>query len=101
MFAYLRCQSQDRFLATQEDILLRMEEIIVEAGTGFAFPSQTAYLARDGGVDADKAHAAEAEVKGWRDENQLPFSELEPARKAEIEDTLDFPPKGAHDAAGR
>jgi len=98
VFAYLRCQSQNTFLAIQEDILLRMEDVVAEAGTGFAFPSQTAYLARDGGVDSDKARAAEAEVADWRDESLLPFPEFEPGRKAEIEDTLDYPPKGAHDA---
>ena len=101
VFAYLRCQSQNTFLAIQEDILLRIEDIIVEAGTGFAFPSQTAYLARDQGINADKGSAAEAEVADWRAENLLPFPEFEPNRKAEIEDTLDYPPTGAHDSPKR
>lgn len=42
------------FLAIQEDILLRMEDIINAAGSGFAFPSQTAYLARDGGLEDER-----------------------------------------------
>jgi MscS family membrane protein len=99
VFAYLRCQRQNTFLAIQEDILLRMEEIIVAAGSGFAFPSQTAYLTRDPGVDADKSRDAEARVGEWRKDQLLPFPEFEPGRRAEIEDTLDYPPRGAHDSA--
>jgi MscS family membrane protein len=39
------------FLVLQERLLLRIMRLVAEAGTGFAFPSQTAYLARDGGID--------------------------------------------------
>ncbi|HTI01502.1 MAG TPA: mechanosensitive ion channel domain-containing protein [Acidisoma sp.] len=39
------------FLAVQETLLLGIMRLVSEAGTGFAFPSQTAYLARDGGID--------------------------------------------------
>jgi len=42
VFAYLDCTDHDVFLAIQEDILLRMEDIVNEAGSSFAFPSQTA-----------------------------------------------------------
>ena len=101
IFAYLRCQNQDAFLAIQEDILLRMEDVVVEAGSGFAFPSQTAYLTRDQGVDSDKGRAAETKVEEWRAENRLPFPEFEPEFKRDIEDTLDYPPKGAHDSPSR
>ncbi|MCB1855582.1 MAG: mechanosensitive ion channel [Halieaceae bacterium] len=44
VFTYLCCQDQGVFLALQEDLLLRMETIIDEAGSGFAFPSQTNYV---------------------------------------------------------
>jgi MscS family membrane protein len=101
VFAYLRCSDQDTFLAIQEDILLRMEDILREAGTGFAFPSQTAYLARDEGVDAERSQAAEEKVEEWRTQNRLPFPEFDPSLKPEIEDTLDYPPKGAHDSQAR
>jgi MscS family membrane protein len=94
VFAYLRCQSQDVFLAIQEDVLLRMEDIIVEAGTGFAFPSQTNYVARDAGLYVERGHAAEAEVGEWRSKNRLPFPEFEPDYKQKTEDTLDYPPRG-------
>ena len=73
IFAHLRCQDQKAFLAIQEDILLRVEDIIRVAGSGFAFPSQTTYLTRDAGLDAELTHAAEAEVENWRAVGKRPF----------------------------
>ncbi len=95
VFAYLRCQEQSDFLAIQEDILLRMEDIISEAGTGFAFPSQTAYLAQDGGVDAERGREAEAKVGAWRDSGRLPFPEFAGEEREQLQDTLDWPPEGS------
>lgn len=95
IFAYLRCQDQDTFLAIQEDLLLRMEDIVNEAGSGFAFPSQTAYLMRDKGVDTDRGRAVEAQVKLWRDRGKLPFPEFEDTERERLKDTLDYPPKGS------
>lgn len=97
VFAYLRCQDQNVFLAIQEDILLRMEDIVIEAGSGFAFPSQTAYVARDTGIDVERGGEAETRVEEWRSENRLPFPEFRPEYRRDIEDSLDYPPEGAHD----
>jgi MscS family membrane protein len=38
------------FLEVQEELNLLIMEIVRQAGTGFAFPSQTMYLARDTGA---------------------------------------------------
>ncbi len=97
IFTYIRCADQDTFLAVQEDLLLRIEEVIQQAGSGFAFPSSTTYLARDAGLDGDKTEKAEAMVARWRDENRLPFPDVEASLKAELADSLDYPPKGSHD----
>lgn len=96
VFSYLRCQDQDEFLAIQEDILLRMADIIAEAGSGFAFPSQTAYLTRDKGLDAERGREAEAAVKSWREHNHLPFPDFDPGLRWEMEDILDYPQRGAY-----
>ncbi|MCG8544640.1 MAG: mechanosensitive ion channel family protein, partial [Alphaproteobacteria bacterium] len=40
--------------AIREDVYLRAIDIIKEAGTDFAFPSQTTYLARDRGLDDEQ-----------------------------------------------
>jgi MscS family membrane protein len=95
VFAYLRCQAQDTFLAIQKDVLLRMEDIVIEAGTGFAFPSQTAYLARDAGLDADRVRNAEEKVAKWRSHGELPFPEFDQSFRHDVEDTLDYPPEGS------
>ncbi len=40
IFAYLDCVDQTDFLTIQEELLMRIEEIIIAAGSGFALPSQ-------------------------------------------------------------
>jgi MscS family membrane protein len=95
IFCYLRCTEQNEFLAVQEDLLLRMEDIVKEAGSGFAFPSQTAYLARDTGVDAEKAADAEAQVDRWRAGGRLPFPEFDDQERKRLGDVLDYPPRGS------
>ena len=44
IFAYLYCRDQDTFLEIQEELLLRIADIVKACGTEFAFPSQTTYL---------------------------------------------------------
>jgi MscS family membrane protein len=95
VFAYLYCQDQDTFLAIQEDILLRMEDIINAAGSGFAFPSQTTYLTRDRGLDLERRREAETQVRRWRDGGKLPFPEFEESEGERLNNILDYPPKGS------
>ena len=97
VFAYLRCQDQDVFCAIREDIFLRIDEIVADSGTGFAFPSQTAYLTRDQGVDTAKADDAMRRVEEWRVRGKLPFPEFEEEERERLEDILDYPPKGSPD----
>ena len=95
IFAYLRCVEQDEFLAIQEDLFLRMADVVQKAGSGFAFPSQTTYLARDSGLDAERTDKAETEVKHRRFTGKLPFPEFEGEERERLEDSLDYPPKGS------
>jgi MscS family membrane protein len=44
IFAYLDCVDQTDFLTIQEELLMRIEDIIIEAGSGFALPSQITHL---------------------------------------------------------
>ena len=46
------------YLEIAEDLNLRLMDAVAEAGTGFAFPSTTAYLAKDDGLDGEKAQRA-------------------------------------------
>ena len=84
VFAFVRCADWNEFMAVKEDLNLRIAEIVRDSGTGFAFPSQTVYLARDRGVDAARGPATEAEVRQWREEKRLPFPDYDFAERAEM-----------------
>ncbi len=95
IFAYVNCTDWPSFLAIREDINLRIISVIDEAGTGFAFPSQTAYLARDSGINIDIADRASREVDQWRANGRLPFPDFDEETIREIEDQIDYPPRGS------
>jgi potassium efflux system protein len=95
IFAYAIAQDWGEFLGIQEDVFLRIMRIIEESGTGFAFPSQTTYLARDGGLDAERTASAEAEVEAWRSEQKLPFPDFSERQRRQFRDSLDYPPAGS------
>ena len=90
----------NEYFAIQEDVLLRMKDIVEGAGTGFAFPSQTLYMTRDGGLDEARGKASEAEVQRWRQRGRLPFPRLARARVDALSGTLDYPPRGSVEAQG-
>jgi hypothetical protein len=101
IFAYLDCQDHNVFLAIKEDILLRIEDVIEQAGSGFAFPSQTAYLSRDQGLDDEKSRKAETKVHEWRRSERLPFPEFDEEERDRFENVLDYPPVGSPHYAPR
>jgi MscS family membrane protein len=47
IFAYVSADDGNNFLEIQEELLLGIMNIVQEAGTGIAFPSQTLYLVAD------------------------------------------------------
>jgi MscS family membrane protein len=51
----------NEFLKIQQALLLAIMEAVDAAGTGFAFPSQTVYLARDTGLNTNAKARVEAE----------------------------------------
>ncbi len=97
VYAYTR--DWNEFYAIKEDVFLRIKEIVEGSGTGFAFPSQTLYMAKDDGLNDELTSQANTEVAGWRDEGRLPFPRLSPARVGALRDTLDYPPKGSSEWA--
>jgi MscS family membrane protein len=97
VFAFVRGADWDEFLAVKEGLNLRIAEIVRESGTGFAVPSRTVHYRRDTGLDDARAEEAEAEVRRWREEKRLPFPEFDFAERAEMADTLPYPPEGSPD----
>jgi MscS family membrane protein len=97
IFAYVNSQDWGQYLGIREDLNLRIMDIVAEAGTGFAFPSQTAYLAKDAGLDAQRGEDAANQVGFWRARGKLPFPEFEEEERGRLENLLDYPPKGSPD----
>jgi len=46
IFAYVMTRDFNEFLAIQEELNLRIKDLVEDAGSGFAFPSQTLYVAQ-------------------------------------------------------
>ncbi len=95
IYVYVDTGKLTEFLGIQEDVLLRIKNIVEAAGTGFAFPSQTTYHSRDSGLDRERSRAAEAQVQAWRSKGVLPFPEVPTEKREQLRDTLDFPPFGS------
>lgn len=95
VFAYINAVDYDNFLEVQEDLLLRFMDTVAESGTDFAFPSQTLYFAKDGGTSAENTVATEQRVAEWRTKNEMQLPKFDEQKINEIQDTLDYPPKGS------
>jgi MscS family membrane protein len=95
---YAMTRDWSEYYAIQEDVFLRVGEIVHESGTSFAFPSQTLYVGRDQGIDEERSAAATQQVQHWRKAGQLPFPRMSPAHRERLANTLDYPPRGSPDA---
>ncbi len=95
LFAYALTADWTEYLAIQEDVFLRLIDIIQQSGTSLALPSQTLYLARDRGADSEQAEAAAAQVQQWRAEGSLPFPNFSPEQIERIRGSLIYPPLGS------
>lgn len=99
IFAYVSTSDFNEFLAVQEDVYLRLIDIVDESGTGFAFPSMVNYLANDDGVDSERTERAETIMRELRESNDLPFPEFDLQTRKKMRDTLHYPPEGSVDFA--
>jgi MscS family membrane protein len=95
LFAYVSATELEEFLPIQEDLLLRLMDTIEAGGTALALPSQTTYLARDAGMDGDKAAEAARAVQAWRERGELPFPDESPDRKRRLQGSIVYPPPGS------
>jgi MscS family membrane protein len=91
LFAYVLETEYGSFLHIQEDLLLRMMDIIETSGSGFAFPSQTTYIAKDSGLDAEKSEKAMEMVRQWREQGKLPFPDFPAETISEFEGKIEYP----------
>ncbi len=95
IFAYVFESDINEFYAVQEDLLLRIMDLVESSGSGFAFPSQTLYISKDSGLDEEKSRMAADAVRDWREQGELPFPNHAPAKVAQLDNTIEYPPKGS------
>lgn len=101
IFSYILTRDDAEFTAIREDVLLRMLEIVEKSGSGLGLPASTVYMARETGLQKEKAEAAEHQVQQWRDERQLPFPDFAPADKSAFRGSITYPPPEAAGGGSR
>ena len=95
IFAYVDSDDFDVFLAVREDVYLRIMDVVAESGSDFAFPSQTLYLERGSGLDAERVRSVEEKVRAWVDAGELQLPDFSPELIADLAGKLDYPPRGS------
>jgi MscS family membrane protein len=95
IFAYVFATDFSEYLGVAEDLNLRIMDIVSESGTGFAFPSNTTYLAKDEGTDPEKTRRAEETVHGWVEREELYLPGFPDERIAALAESIEYPKKGA------
>lgn len=98
VFAYVTAIDFDQFLEVQEDLYLRLMDVIAASGTGFAFPSQTVYLAKDPGVSKEKAEEKSEQVRKWREAGDMHIPKFPVDTISHLKDTISYPPEGSSSA---
>lgn len=95
VFAYVLAPDYDGFLEVAEDLNLRILDIVADAGSSFAFPSQTTYLEHGTGLDAERSRRAEETVADWRAHDALFLPRFPAERINALKGTLEYPAHGA------
>jgi MscS family membrane protein len=92
ILAYVLATDYAVFLGIQEDLLLRIMDIIEASGTSVAFPSQTTYVVGDSGLNPVRSREAIEKVQNWREHSDLPFPDFPVEKIAEFHGTIEYPP---------
>jgi len=97
IFCYVAETNYSGYLGVAEDLNLRIMDIVNQAGSGFAFPSQTTYFERGQGLDPALARQSAAEVEKWKAEQKLYLPDFPEDKIRELEGTIEYPPAGSPD----
>jgi len=93
--SYIEAVNFDISQEIQEDLLLRMMDIIEKSGTSLAYPSQTLYMARDTPPSDEKSEAVSGIVAKWKENNELQLPGFDPKRVEELKDSIQYPEQGS------
>jgi len=91
VFSYVLTVDFNEFAAVREDLLLRMMDLVDDAGTSVALPSQTLHISRDSGLEKDKAEGATKKIADLRDHKKLPFPDFHQEDISSFQGTIDYP----------
>ena len=90
-FAYILTRDYNEYAAVREDLLLRMMEIVDDAGTALASPTQTLLLGRDAGLAREKAESAAKNISDLREAGQLPFPDHHEQQISSFKGSIEYP----------
>ncbi|MDP5199845.1 mechanosensitive ion channel family protein [Flavobacterium sp. DG2-3] len=93
--AYIEAVNFETSQEVQEDLLLRMMDIIEKSGTSLAYPSQTLYMARDIPFSTEKAEEVAETVKKWKENNELQLPKFDPKRVENLKGSIKYPDDGS------
>lgn len=85
VMAWVVTQDFGEYTAIAEELNFAVARIVEASGSSFAFPSQTLYLGRDGGLDAGQAEEISREVDKRRAAGQLAVPEPTPELRAALQ----------------
>jgi MscS family membrane protein len=91
VLSYVLTVDFNEFAAVREDLLLRMMDLVEDAGASVAMPSQTLYISRDSGLEKDKAENAAKKIADLRDNKNLPFPDFHQEDISSFQGTIDYP----------
>lgn len=89
--SYILTQDFNEFAAVREDLLLRIMDVLEDAGGGLALPAQTLYLSRDAGMEKEKAETAAKKIAELRDGKQLPFPDFHQDDISSFKGSIEYP----------
>ncbi|WOJ92618.1 mechanosensitive ion channel [Congregibacter variabilis] len=82
------------FLATAEDLNLRMIELVHAAGAVFSGPGQVLQVRDFYRASDEKMAEVQSQLESWKAEETLPFPDYTEAEKAALRETIDLPRRG-------
>jgi MscS family membrane protein len=95
VFSYIKTRDYAEYLEVAEDLNLRIMDIVAEAGTGFAFPTQTLQVERGRGLDTERSKKAEEQVQRWRQSEELHLPSFPQDKIDDLDGSLPYPPPGS------
>ncbi len=90
--SYILTRDFNEYAAVREDLLLRMLDVVEDAGSSLALPAQTLYLSRDSGVEKEKADNAVKKIAALREGKQLPFPDFHEEDISAFKGSIAYPP---------